>query len=68
MMFFICSYQTLLAKFFPQRGENGIDTKVIQEQERIGPNYMKAVERFAYLLAKEGSNNNYYYYKEKKKK
>ena len=34
---FIFSYQTLLAKFFLQRVENGIDMEVTQEEERIGP-------------------------------
>ena len=31
---------------------------VTQEEERIGPNYMKLVQRFVYLLPKVGNNNN----------
>ena len=32
--------------------------EVTQEEERIGPNYMKLVQRFVYLLAQVGSNSN----------
>ena len=38
--------------------EDGIDIEETQEEERIGPNYMKLVQRLVYLLAKVGSNNN----------
>ena len=29
--------------------EKGIDMEVTQEKERIGPNYVKLVQRFVYL-------------------
>ena len=38
--------------------ENGIDMEVTPEEEGIGPNYMKLVQRFVYLLARVGNNNN----------
>ena len=57
---FILSYHTLLAKLFSQHDlcENGIYMEETQEKERIGPNYMKLVQGFVYLLAKGGYKNN----------
>ena len=38
--------------------ENGINIELTQEEESIGPNYMKVVWRFVYLLSNLGNNNN----------
>ena len=38
--------------------ENGIDTEVTQEKERILANDVKLVQRFQYLLAKLGNSKS----------